>query len=82
MDETLARVALDLSNRPYLAYNVKVSNYMIRDFNICLVKEFFKRLLMSVVVICTSNLNTVANHTTLLKRFSRASLAPSIVLPN
>ena len=42
MDETLARVALDLSNRPYLAYNVKVSNYMIRDFNICLVKEFFQ----------------------------------------
>ena len=38
MDETLARVALDLSNRPYLAYNVKVSNYMIRDFNICLVE--------------------------------------------
>ena len=42
MDEALARVAIDLSNRPCLVYNVQVSNYMVRDFNICLVKEFFQ----------------------------------------
>ena len=42
MDETLARVVLDLSNRPHFVYRVKVSNYMIRDFNICLVQEFFQ----------------------------------------
>ena len=42
MDESLAQVSLDLSNRPYLVYNVPVSNYMVRDFNICLVKEFFQ----------------------------------------
>ena len=42
MDETLVQVSLDLSNRSYLVYNVLVSNYMIRDFNICLVKEFFQ----------------------------------------
>ena len=42
MDESLAQVSLDLSNRPYLVYKVPVSNYMVRDFNICLVKEFFQ----------------------------------------
>ena len=42
MDESLARVVLDLSNRPHLVYRVNVSNYMIRDFNICLVQEFFQ----------------------------------------
>ena len=42
MDETLARVVIDLSNRPHFVYNVKVANYMIRDFNICLVQEFFQ----------------------------------------
>ncbi len=42
MDEALAQVALDLSNRPYLVYNVEISNYMVRDFNIGLVKEFFQ----------------------------------------
>lgn len=44
MDETLVRVALDLSNRPLIVYRVEPSNYMIRDFNICLVKEFFQAL--------------------------------------
>jgi len=42
MDESLARVVLDLSNRPHMVYRVNVSNYMIRDFNICLVQEFFQ----------------------------------------
>lgn len=41
MDESLARVALDIGNRPYFLYNVKAENPMIRDFNVCLVREFF-----------------------------------------
>ncbi len=41
MDETLVRVAVDLSSRKYFVYNVKAENPMIRDFNVCLVKEFF-----------------------------------------
>lgn len=41
MDESLARVALDLSGRVYFRYDVPVKNPMIRDFNICLVREFF-----------------------------------------
>jgi len=48
MDESLARVALDLSNRVVFVYDVVVSNFMVRDFNICLVKEFFQGFAMAV----------------------------------
>src|SRR5690606_19844702 len=48
MDESLARVVLDLSNRPLLVYQVSVSNFMIRDFNIILVREFFQGLTNSL----------------------------------
>ena len=41
MDECLARVALDIGGRPYFVYDVVAANPMIRDFNICLVREFF-----------------------------------------
>lgn len=41
MDESLARAVLDLSGRAYFHYDVPVRNPMIRDFNICLVREFF-----------------------------------------
>ncbi|MDR3228954.1 MAG: imidazoleglycerol-phosphate dehydratase HisB [Puniceicoccales bacterium] len=44
MDESLARVALDLGNRPMLVYRVETANYMIRDFNVALVREFFQGL--------------------------------------
>lgn len=42
MDESLARVALDLSNRPALVYKVSAPSRMVRDFNIGLVREFFQ----------------------------------------
>ena len=48
MDEALVRVALDLSNRPMLVYQADVSNYMVRDFNIALVREFFQGLANSL----------------------------------
>lgn len=41
MDECLARTALDLGGRPYFVYDVPAPNPMIRDFNVCLVREFF-----------------------------------------
>lgn len=44
MDECLARVALDLGGRPFFVYDVPAANPMIRDFNICLVREFFLAL--------------------------------------
>jgi len=40
MDECLCRVAIDLGNRPYLAYKVSAPTNYVRDFNIVLVKEF------------------------------------------
>ncbi len=44
MDEALARVVIDLSNRSYLVYKLDVSldTPMVRDFNIHLMKEFFQ----------------------------------------
>jgi len=40
MDECLARVAVDLGNRPVLVYEVKAPAAYVRDFHIGLVKEF------------------------------------------
>jgi imidazoleglycerol-phosphate dehydratase len=42
MDETLATVALDISNRGYLVYKVDCLHSQVRDFNIHLFKEFFQ----------------------------------------
>ena len=42
MDECLARVAIDLSNRQAFVYKVEAGDPMVRDFNIGLVKEFFQ----------------------------------------
>jgi imidazoleglycerol-phosphate dehydratase len=42
MDESLARVALDLSNRQAFVYKVDYQFPMVRDFSIVLVKEFFQ----------------------------------------
>ncbi|MFA5865289.1 MAG: imidazoleglycerol-phosphate dehydratase HisB [Phycisphaerae bacterium] len=42
MDETLANVALDISGRPSLVYNVQYTTDKIGDFDIQLVHEFFQ----------------------------------------
>lgn len=42
MDESLARVAVDLSNRPAFVYHVDCKDVMVRDFSIGLIKEFFQ----------------------------------------
>lgn len=42
MDECLGRVAVDLGGRPYLAYECAPASLYVRDFNILLVKEFFR----------------------------------------
>lgn len=42
MDETLARVAVDLSGRPVLVYRAECAHPFVRDFNLLLVKEFFR----------------------------------------
>ncbi|TBV81485.1 MAG: imidazoleglycerol-phosphate dehydratase HisB [Desulfobulbaceae bacterium] len=42
MDETLVRVTLDCSNRPYLHYGVKVPDSKVGNFDTALVKEFLQ----------------------------------------
>lgn len=44
MDESLARVAIDVGGRPHLVYNAEVTTMFVRDFNIVLVKEFCRAL--------------------------------------
>ncbi|HEY0944411.1 MAG TPA: imidazoleglycerol-phosphate dehydratase HisB [Opitutaceae bacterium] len=44
MDESLVRVALDLSGRPCLAYDVSAPTMFVRDFNIILVKDFCRAI--------------------------------------
>lgn len=44
MDEALALVSLDISGRPHLTYDVKLSQKKIGDFPINLVEEMFRAL--------------------------------------
>ena len=44
MDETLVSVALDLSMRPFLAFNVKLKRLRVGNLDLELVEEFFKAL--------------------------------------
>lgn len=44
MDETLARVVLDISNRPFLAYRVNFKKSTTGSFDLGLIKEFFRAL--------------------------------------
>lgn len=42
MDEVLVRVAIDLSNRPVLVYDLGSRDGRVRDFNVSLCREFFQ----------------------------------------
>ncbi len=44
MDEALVRVVMDISNRPYLSYNVFPEKTVTGRFDISLLKEFFRAL--------------------------------------
>lgn len=44
MDETLARVVVDFSNRPYLHYGVDLSDQKVGTFDTMLAKEFIRAL--------------------------------------
>ena len=48
MDEALARVVIDLGGRPHLVYEVSAPTMFVRDFNLALVKEFFRAFSNSV----------------------------------
>jgi imidazoleglycerol-phosphate dehydratase len=42
MDESLARVCVDLSGRAYFSYQVEISEPMVLHFNVQLAEEFFR----------------------------------------
>ena len=42
MDETLVRVCVDISNRPYLHYNAEVPDQKVGTFDTALAKEFMR----------------------------------------
>ncbi|MCL2789196.1 MAG: imidazoleglycerol-phosphate dehydratase HisB [Desulfobulbus sp.] len=44
MDETLARVCVDCSNRPFLYYQVEIKESKVGRFDVALAKEFFRAL--------------------------------------
>jgi len=44
MDETLARVCIDFSNRPHLHFNVTLPDRKTGSFDTALTKEFFRAL--------------------------------------
>jgi imidazoleglycerol-phosphate dehydratase len=44
MDESLASVVIDISNRPYLAYRVSMKNKKTGNFDIGLIREFFRAM--------------------------------------
>jgi len=44
MDEALVVVAMDISGRPYLHYDVELPDVMLGNFDIQLVEEFFRSL--------------------------------------
>jgi imidazoleglycerol-phosphate dehydratase len=48
MDETLASVAVDLSGRSYLVYNVRLPKIKIGEFDVELAKEFFQAFTSNV----------------------------------
>jgi len=44
MDEALANVVIDISNRPYLSYKVQLKKTLTGKFDVSLLKEFFRAL--------------------------------------
>jgi imidazoleglycerol-phosphate dehydratase len=48
MDETLASVAVDLSGRSYLVYNVRLPKIKIGEFDVELAREFFQAFTSNV----------------------------------
>jgi len=76
MDESLARVVLDISNRPFLAYRVSLHNSTTGHFDVGLFEEFFRALVnhagitMHVDLISGTDAHHVAE--AIFKAFGRA----------
>jgi imidazoleglycerol-phosphate dehydratase len=56
MDESLAEVIIDISGRPHLTYNVRMSKKKFVDFDVEVVKEFFEAFTLNAGVTMHVNL--------------------------
>jgi imidazoleglycerol-phosphate dehydratase len=85
MDESLAEVALDLSGRPFLAYNVTFPGERIGDFETQLVQEFLQavanhaKMTLHVNLVYGSNDHHIAE--AIFKAFARALKAAIAIDP-
>ena len=76
MDEALARVVIDLSNRPFLAYRVSLQKSKTGRFDVNLIKEFFRALVyhsgitMHVDLLAGDDAHHIAE--SIFKAFARA----------
>ena len=76
MDEAMARVVIDISNRPFLAYRVLLKENKTGNFNVNLIKEFFRALVnysgitMHVDLISGDDAHHIAE--SIFKAFGRA----------
>ena len=76
MDEVLSRVAIDISNRPFLAYRVSLAESKTGKFDVSLIKEFFRALVnysgitMHVDLISGDDAHHIAE--SIFKAFGRA----------
>jgi imidazoleglycerol-phosphate dehydratase len=76
MDEALARVVIDISNRPYLSYRVPLERSVTGSFDTDLLKEFFKAVVNNAGITMHIELLSAddAHHgaESIFKAFSRA----------
>jgi len=76
MDESLCRVALDLSGRTFLVFQADFGGGRIGDFDPALIREFFKAFVdhsgttLHIEVVCGSNSHHMAE--AMFKAFARA----------
>ncbi len=85
MDEAMARAVIDISNRPFLAYNVHLKQSKTGTFDVHLVKEFFRALVQHSAITLHVDLlsGEDAHHAaeSVFKSFARALDQASAIEP-
>ena len=85
MDEALAAVHLDISGRPYFSYNVPLAKTKVGNFDLDLLKDFFRAFAMNALVNLHVNLHYGENvhhiAEAIFKSFGRALAEASRLNP-
>jgi imidazoleglycerol-phosphate dehydratase len=76
MDETLTRVCVDVSGRPYLIWKVEFSKPKLGEMDTELFREWFQAFARTPVSRCTSKTSTARTTTTSPRPAIRVSRAP------